>query len=682
MGSCQHKPIGVKPKSIKEATENQEIHNSHNEVGFNPSKIKIQGTSVINIVPGGVQSSKLISSSTERKNIRPKHPEQNISPTGLAQPGAEQPIVSTNPPSTARNVWKITHHPNQPFSSSHQLEKDPEVKMQARRSLKPANMEVLHMMPLTVSRNSNTMLKSPRPGSEAGGPVGHIEVGKPKEHKELKILRRDNTLQVYHRDTVGVRSVAKQSQNMNGFLTLRPNSARRSVAVTSVAQSHHKNLLELVEHGKLIQPAAKQVVSSSKLVNSKHAIPDKSSSARISESNRAILSSKRARLLHLEDSEIHKSVSSSQRSPPSRFVQKAPKSSRLECSIMDADADSVHRKASIASEDSQEASNSIIDGKKAAQRKFRLASAQPSRRIINLHSDEDKVGYADSRQPLLMLTNSEFSEQIQPAKVHEDTSSNPNKPKQPHRKRFKNTDSTMRADSQFTVRNELPLLSNRSSFGPGTHTKKTNLAELKKWGSMMMPSDMVKHKTSLNLLSKLTLAEPMGTDIAAKFPKDEDSNREHLRKPKRSAQQNKTPSDCGSSSESPLKMDSNLSTSLFMQKQKVASKRPKKGGGLGGKHKRVGSHTISANVKPAQDSEVSDPEPRQFASRLVDGEQRQQEGAGLVPNKRGPEHKHSLQATSRFAREHPNAFRKPELPVLNEGNSEPCSPTTRKASLH
>lgn len=680
MGSCQHKPIGIKPKSIKEATENQEIHNHGKESEIYPPNIKIQGTSVINIVPGGVQSSKLISSSTEQKHIRPNHSEQNISPPGLAQPVAEQAIVSTNPPSTARHVWKITHHQNQPFSSGHEPEKDPEVRMQARRSIKPANMEILHMLPLTVSRKSNNMLKSPRPGSEAGGLLGHIEVGKPKEHKELKILRRENTLQVYHRETGEARPAAKNSQNMNGFLTLRPNSARRSVAVTSVAQSHHKNLLELVEHGKLIQPAAKQVVSSSKLVNSRPGIPDKSSSVRISESNRAILSSKRARLLHLEDSEIHKSVGSSQRSPPSRFVQKAPMSSRLECSIMDADADSVHRKASIQSEDSEEASNLIMDGKKAAQRKFRLASAQPSRRIINLHPDEEKVVHADSKRPILMLTNSEFSEQKKSAKLHEETSSNPTKPKQSNHKRHNEMDSSIRSDSQFTVRKEFPLLSNRSSFGPGAHTKKTNMAELKKWGSMMMPSDLVKHKTSLNLLSKLTLAEPVGTDTATNFPVDNDFDRDHLRNPSRSPQQKKTPSDCGSSSESPLKMDSNLSNSLFMQKQKAASKRTKKRGSLGGKHKRVGSHTISPKVRPGQDSEVSDPEPGQFASRPVDGEQ--QEGAGLAPNKRGLEHKHSLQATSRFAREHPNAFRKPELPVLNEGNSEPCSPTTRKASLH
>lgn len=347
---------------------------------------------------------------------------------------------------------------------------------------------------------------------------------------------------------------------------------------------------------------------------------------------------------------------------------------------MDADADSVHRKASIESEDSEEASNLLIHGEKAAQRKFRLASAQPSRRIINLHPDEEKMVHPDSKRPILMLTKSEFSEHKKPAKVHEETSSNPSKPKQSNRKRHSKIDSTMRADSQFTVRNEFPLLSNRSSFGPGAHTKKTNLAELKKWGSMMMPSDMVKHKTSLNLLSKLILAEPVGTDTAPNFPVNQDFDRDHLRNPSRSPQQKKTPSDCGSSSESPLRMDSNLSNSLFMQKQKVASKRTKKGGSLGGKYKRVGSQTISTNVKPGPDSEVSDPKPGQFASRSFDGEQ--QEGAGLALNKRGPEHKHSLQATSRFAREHPNAFRKPELPVLNEGNSEPCSPTTRKASLH
>lgn len=681
MGSCQHKPIGIRPKAVGEPNNDiARVTSVFPGMHDNPN-IKLRDSPVTQPISNEEQVSTLVYTSRAEKVLPRRSSAANL-PQGPPEGsgGNYWASQSTNNPISVRAGWRITHqlHPQTVFSRK--SDKDIETnKNQAVGSVVHRDSHIFQVMPITLSHKSNTLLKSPQPEKvREPNESGRASSINPST---LKVLRRDNTLHVYSREQVEKLSLAKHSPNMSGFLTLRPSSARRSVAVTSVAQNHHKNLLELVEHGQVTAPGFQQVVSSSKMVDVPLNTVDKASSGRVSDSHKVILSSKRVKLLHLEDSEAHKSVCSSQKSPPSRFVQKAPMSSRLECSIMDADAESLGRKASIQSEESDEQAKAQ-HRHKAAERKYRLASAQPSRRILALHHEEDKPSRDIARRPLLVLSDAALDEKVNNSEVDLTIAPNPTSTKEVKRKRYRKMDSTIKLENRSSPLKEFPLLSNRSSFGPGAKTTMMPLTELKKWGSMMMPSDMVKHKSSLNLLNRLTQVEPLPADIAVKVASSEEIKSGKLLKQNRSHQEQKSPSDCGSSSGSPPRMDSSLSNSQFIQKQKGQGKRAKNMGNIGGKHKRLSSDAAKPAVKFTLNLEVSDSDQGNSVCRSSDEAQPQVVGREPAAKKKVLEHKHSLQIASRFAREQSSALCKPELPVLNEGNSEPCSPATRKASLH
>ena len=675
MGSCQHKPIGIRPKPVGEfnieiARETSVLPNEHD----NP-KIKLRDSPATQPISNEEQVSSLVYTSRAEKVLPRRSSAPKIPPVPPEGSGGNYlASQTTNNPISARAGWRITHqlHPQTVFSRK--SDKDIETnKNQAGGSVAHRDSHIFQVMPITVSRKSNVLLKSPQPEKvRETSESGRVRSINPSA---LKILRRDNTLQVYSREQVEKLSVAKNSPNMSGFLTLRPSSARRSVAVTSVAQNHHKNLLELVDHGKVTAPGFQQVVSSPKMIIPLHTV-DKVASGKVSDSHKAVLSTKRVKLLQLEDSEAHKSVCSSQKSPLSRFVQKPPLSSRLECSIMDADAESFGRKASIQSDESDEQVKAQ-HRHKAAERKFRLASAQPSRRILTLHHEEERSSRDKARRPLLVLSDAAPHEEVNKSELELTVMPNLTSTKEVKRRKHRKMDSTVKLENRSSPLKEFPLLSNRSSFGPGAKTTMVPLSELKKWGSMMMPSDMVKHKSSLNLLNRLTQVEPVPADIAAKVTSSEEIKSGKVLKHNRSHQEQKSPSDCGSSSESPPRMDSSLSNSHFIQKQKGHGKKVKHLGNIGGRHKRLSSDAAKPAVKYTLNLEVSDSD--QGNSVCLSSDDAQPKVVGLAPaaKKKVLEHKHSLQIASRFAREQSSALCKPELPVLNEGNSEPCSPTTR-----
>lgn len=682
MGSCQQKPIGVRPKPIGEINNNivketSVLVNNHD----NP-KIKLRGSPVTQPISNEEQASSLAYTSKAEKVLPRRASAANLplaTPEGSS--GNHLANQTTNNPSSARQGWRIMHQLHPQTVSGRKSEKDLDNnKNQAGSSIVHRDSHIFQIIPITVTRKSNSLLKSPQPDSQVCEPSESGRVKSPNPNT-LKVLRRDNTLQVYSRERLDKVPVVKHLPNMSGFLTLRPNSARRSVAVTSVAQNHHKNLLELVEHGKVTAPAIKQLVSSSKMVDIKLQAGDKVSNERVSDNHKAVLSNKRVKLLHLEDSEAQKSVCSSQQSPPSRFVQKAPMSSRMECSIMDADAESIGRKDSIQSDESNEQAKAQ-HRHKAAERKFRLASAQPSRRILTLHHDEDKSSRDNVRRPLLVLSDAAPHEHVRNSEVDPMVLPHLKNTKEAKRKRHRKIDSTVKLDHRSSPLKEFPLVSNRSSFGPGAKSSMIPLTELKKWGSMMMPSDMVKHKSSLNLLNRLTQVEPVGVDIVAKVTSSEEFKSGKVPKHNRSHHEPKSPSDGGSSSESPPKMDRSLSNSLFIKKQKGQGKRVKNVGTTGGKHKRLSSDEVRPAVKFTLNLEVSDSDQGNSVCRSSDDAQPKVGGQAPAVKKKVLEHKHSLQIASRFAREQSSALCKPELPVLNEGNSEPCSPTTRQASMH
>src|SRR3990167_1590139 len=491
MGSCQTRPMGIKPIrktsefDRKEEKEKSQVQPTGHVAGVNLlSKPDVISASKPD---SGTALGYSPRKQTNQNHILGMHTSQNESILNVLSRPKEESISK-----------KVTYKPSGPISSSRVSEKGTD--LAAHQMVNQREINNPQVISFTITRKSQTLLRSPENHKAEALPVIPIDN---IVDKRLKILRKDNTLLVSPNGHSANTPKIGRSSHERGSLTCRPSSARRSMAISSMAhRHHHKDLLALVEHGQIKAPA-KQIISSSKLIDvtTKDALKPRRS--QVSDSGADLLSSKRVKLLHIEDSEFHNTVGSSHGIRLSRFVQQAPTSNKLECSIIDGDAESVGKKASFRSIDTSNGEKDVAyQSSKVAARKHRLASAQPSRRILNLHPEEHKE--PERTKPFKLFSSNlpdirmDHSKHVQA----EPTISSSTNQDQNEVRKHKKGNRSFRIDHILSQRE--PLSHIRNSPGKNTQAKPTGLTELKKWGSMMMPSDLVKHKSSLNLLSKLT----------------------------------------------------------------------------------------------------------------------------------------------------------------------------------
>jgi hypothetical protein len=676
MGSCQQSPIGIKPQPLKSGINNNQNFQKPNESIIQTARESLKERLNPNVqifITKKSESNQCIS------QLQLGDQNQNV---WIDQEKSVNSISIPHPPIELKSGRVINQNKVYQYCSSRLSEIDRD----SNQALNPkSSRESAILVPFIVTRNSNSVLKSPN--------IDGLDDQRKKVFHErhqsvsgMKTSSRENMLQVYQKESFGNSiSPIQRSLHQNGFLTDRPKSVRRSVTATGVAlYPHHKNLLSLIEHGQVTTPA-KQIIGSS-MMNSGHQkdISSIQKTQKHTDIIREVLSSKRVRLLHLEDSGTAKSNQSPNGSP-SRFVKNMPMSVKLEHSIVDAEFESLGKKISlksIGSAGSHDEKRLVISDMAAPR--FRIASAQQSKRALIIHPQDDEL--RSSRYSIKKLEPGDLTHDIRKLGIKskdqfkQEIDFGGSARVKPTRK-LHTVNPNMKLVHATSLLKE-PLPGSKQTLAKEINKSKSTVVEFKKWESMMMPSEMVKHKNTLNLLNKLTLMEPKQSEIV----ENEEPAQSLIRNSTNDSIQHKhldrASTDHELISTSQEKMDSVNSHSHFFKKQRAA-------------HKKI----ITLEPQPKNRKKMSADSPNELTTRRSSAEGRGSEEhprhSSAIHNPRKDhimhmhaskrqtlEPKHSTQSgTSKFARDTPITQLKDELPVLNEGNSEPCSPVTENPIL-